>query len=166
LLNAPEWKQAVFGCLNAMVFGAIQPVYAYAMGSLIFIYFDTDYEEIKNKTKVYSLCFLGLFVITLVVNVGQHYNFAYMGEYLTKRVRESMLSKIITFEVAWFDRDENSSGAICSRLANDANVVRFYFPFDSVACINNDLFIFFIRNKHKGIYFGAVNNFSLLCSYS
>ncbi|WJX81549.1 ABC transporter B member 15 [Trifolium repens] len=124
LLNAPEWKQAVFGCLNAMVFGAIQPVYAYAMGSLIFIYFDTDYEEIKNKTKVYSLCFLGLFVITLVVNVGQHYNFAYMGEYLTKRVRESMLSKIITFEVAWFDRDENSSGAICSRLANDANVVR------------------------------------------
>ncbi|WJX76042.1 ABC transporter B member 15 [Trifolium repens] len=124
LLNAPEWKQAVFGCLNAMVFGAIQPVYAYAMGSLIFIYFDTDYEEIKNKTKVYSLCFLGLFVITLVVNVGQHYNFAYMGEYLTKRVREMMLSKIITFEVAWFDRDENSSGAICSRLANDANVVR------------------------------------------
>jgi ATP-binding cassette subfamily B (MDR/TAP) protein 1 len=166
LLNAPEWKQAVFGCLNAMVFGAIQPVYAYAMGSLIFIYFDTDYEEIKNKTKVYSLCFLGLFVITLVVNVGQHYNFAYMGEYLTKRVREMMLSKIITFEVAWFDRDENSSGAICSRLANDANVVRFYFPFDSVACINNDLFIFFIRNKHKGIYFGAVNNFSLFCSYS
>ncbi|KAK2413970.1 ABC transporter B family member [Trifolium repens] len=124
LLNAPEWKQAVFGCSNAMVFGAIQPVYAYAMGSLIFIYFDTDYEEIKNKTKVYSLCFLGLFVITLVVNVGQHYNFAYMGEYLTKRVREMMLSKIITFEVAWFDRDENSSGAICSRLANDANVVR------------------------------------------
>ncbi|XP_045795089.1 ABC transporter B family member 15-like isoform X1 [Trifolium pratense] len=124
LLNIPEWKQAVFGCLNAMVFGAVQPVYAYAMGSMIFIYFDTDYEEIKNKTKVYSLCFLGLFVITLVVNVGQHYNFAYMGEYLTKRVRESMLSKIITFEVAWFDCDENSSGAVCSRLANDANVVR------------------------------------------
>lgn len=47
-----------------------------------------------------------------------------MGEYLTKRIRERMLSKILTFEVGWFDQDENSSGAICSRLAKDANVVR------------------------------------------
>ncbi|OAP04860.1 PGP16 [Arabidopsis thaliana] len=45
-------------------------------------------------------------------------------EYLTKRIREQMLSKILTFEVNWFDEEENSSGAICSRLAKDANVVR------------------------------------------
>ncbi|KAJ9135223.1 hypothetical protein P3X46_032431 [Hevea brasiliensis] len=47
-----------------------------------------------------------------------------MGEYLTKGIRERMLSKILTFEVGWLDQDENSSGAICSRLAKDANVVR------------------------------------------
>jgi ATP-binding cassette subfamily B (MDR/TAP) protein 1 len=46
-----------------------------------------------------------------------------MGEHLTKRIRERMLSKILTFEVGWFDQDKNSSGAICSRLATDANVV-------------------------------------------
>jgi len=46
-----------------------------------------------------------------------------MGEYLTKRIRERMLSKILTFEVGWFDQDENSSGSICSRLAKDASVV-------------------------------------------
>ncbi|KAF2316201.1 hypothetical protein GH714_041542 [Hevea brasiliensis] len=62
--------------------------------------------------------------IIAVVQDGQHYNFAYMGEYLTKRIRERMLSQILTFEVGWFDQDENSSGAICSRLAKDANVVR------------------------------------------
>lgn len=129
LLNAPEWKQAVLGCLSAMVFGAVQPVYAFTMGSMISVYFQTDYDEMKNKIKIYSLCFLGLSLISLVVNIGQHYNFAYMGEYLTKRVRESMFSKMLTFEVGWFDREENSSGAICSRLANDANVVRFYYTF-------------------------------------
>ncbi|KAH9676237.1 ABC transporter B family member 15 [Citrus sinensis] len=87
-LNIPEWKQASLGCLSAVLFGAVQPVYAFAMGSMI------------------------------------SYYFAYMGEYLTKRIRENMLSKILTFEVGWFDQDENSSGAICSRLAKDANVVR------------------------------------------
>ncbi|XVF16761.1 hypothetical protein REPUB_Repub10bG0060200 [Reevesia pubescens] len=35
-----------------------------------------------------------------------------------------MLSRILTFEVGWFDQDENSSGTICARLAKDAGVVR------------------------------------------
>ncbi|KAK7266245.1 hypothetical protein RIF29_18887 [Crotalaria pallida] len=123
-LNLPEWKQACLGCLNALLFGAVQPAYAFALGSMISVYFLTDHDEIKKKTRMYSLCFLGLAVFSLVVNILQHYNFAYMGEYLTKRVRERMFSKILTFEVGWFDQDENSTGAVCSRLAKDANVVR------------------------------------------
>ncbi|GAV73076.1 ABC_tran domain-containing protein/ABC_membrane domain-containing protein [Cephalotus follicularis] len=123
-LNLPEWKQAILGCLSAILFGAVQPLYAFAMGSMISVYFLTDHSEIKRKTKIYAVCFLGLAVSSFFINIGQHYNFAYMGEYLTKRIRERMLSKILTFEVGWFDQDENSSGAICSRLAKDANMVR------------------------------------------
>ncbi|KAK8466660.1 hypothetical protein PHAVU_008G138100 [Phaseolus vulgaris] len=123
-LSVPEWKHVVLGCLNAMVFGAVQPVYAFTMGSTILLYFQADHEEMVRKTRIYSLAFLGLFVVSFIANIGQHYCFAYMGEYLTKRVRETVLSKILTFEVGWFDLDENSSGAICSRLAKDANVVR------------------------------------------
>uniref|UniRef100_A0A803MJH0 Uncharacterized protein n=2 Tax=Chenopodium quinoa TaxID=63459 RepID=A0A803MJH0_CHEQI len=123
-LNLPEWKQASLGCTGAMLFGAVQPVYAFAMGSTISVYFLPDNEEIKRKTTIYASCFLGLAVFSFIVNIVQHYNFAYMGEFLTKRVRERMLSKMLTFEVGWFDRDENSTGTICSRLAKDANVVR------------------------------------------
>ena len=65
---------------------------------------------------------MGLGLISILVNVLEHYNFAAMGEYLTKRVRERMLSNILTFEVGWFDKEENSSGAVCSRLAKEANV--------------------------------------------
>ncbi|KAF8031804.1 hypothetical protein BT93_D0883 [Corymbia citriodora subsp. variegata] len=123
-LNLPEWKQAILGCFSAILYGAVQPVYAFAMGSMISVYFLKDHDEIKTKVRIYAFCFLGLAVFSLVVNVIQHYNFAFMGEYLTKRIREKMLSKILTFEVGWFDQDQNSSGSVCSRLANDANVVR------------------------------------------
>ncbi|KAH7851776.1 hypothetical protein Vadar_016384 [Vaccinium darrowii] len=123
-MNLPEWRQAIMGCLGAVLFGGIQPLYAFAMGSMISVYFLTDHNEIKYKTRIYALCFVGLAIMSLLINVLQHYNFAYMGEHLTKRIRERMLSKILTFEVGWFDRDANSSGAICSRLAKDANVVR------------------------------------------
>ncbi|CAI9109590.1 OLC1v1009434C1 [Oldenlandia corymbosa var. corymbosa] len=123
-MNSPEWRQALVGCTSAVLFGAVQPTYAYAMGSIISVYFLTDHAEIKRKTEIYALSFAGLAVFSFLINICQHYSFASMGEHLTKRLREKMLSKILTFEIGWFDRDENGTGAICSRLAKDANVVR------------------------------------------
>ncbi|XVE68020.1 hypothetical protein DITRI_Ditri09bG0034800 [Diplodiscus trichospermus] len=123
-LNSPEWKQASLGCLGAILSGAIQPFYAFVAGSMISLFFLTDHREIKEKTRIYSLCFFGFSVFSLITNIIQHYNFAYMGDHLTRRIREKMLSQILTFEVGWFDQDENSSGTICSRIDKDASVVR------------------------------------------
>ncbi|CAN1238814.1 ABC transporter B family member 15 [Linum grandiflorum] len=123
-LNLPEWKQGMMGCAGAILFGGIQPTYSFTLGSMLSVFFLTDHSEMKHKSTMYSFRFLGLAGASMIVNLVQHYNFAYMGEYLTKRIRERMLSKILTFEVGWFDEDHNSSGAVCSRLANDANVVR------------------------------------------
>lgn len=122
-MNLPEWRQAILGSIGAILFGAIQPLYAFAMGSMISVYFLTDHSVIKEKTRIYALCFAGLAIFSLLINICQHYNFAAMGENLTKRIRERMLSKILTFEIGWFDQDENATGAVCSRLAKDANVV-------------------------------------------
>ncbi|MBA0640802.1 hypothetical protein Goklo_023704, partial [Gossypium klotzschianum] len=97
-LTLPEWKQATLGCLSAILFGAVQPLSAFTMASMISIFFLTDHGEIKEKIK-----------------------------HLTKRIREKMLSKVLTFEVGWFDQDENSSGTVCARLEKDATVVRSLF---------------------------------------
>ncbi|KAF8691470.1 hypothetical protein HU200_040614 [Digitaria exilis] len=123
LLNAPEWKHALIGSFCSILFGGIQPVYAYTKGSMFSIYFVKDHGEIKKNTRTYALIFVSLAVVSFLLNIVQHYNFGVMGEYLTKRIREQMLEKILTFEIGWFDRDENSSGAICSQLAKDANIV-------------------------------------------
>ncbi|XP_051127432.1 ABC transporter B family member 15-like [Andrographis paniculata] len=123
-MNSPEWKQATLGCINAILSGSIQPLYSFAMGAMISIYFLPSHDQIKEKTRMYSLCFFALAVASFLINVVQHYNFAAMGEHLTKRIRERMLSKMLTFEIGWFDKDENATGAICSRLAKDAGVVR------------------------------------------
>ncbi|KAI3967748.1 hypothetical protein MKW92_032694 [Papaver armeniacum] len=123
-LNQPEWKQTIFGCVSSIFCGAVQPLYCLVMAHMIFIYFLNNHNEIRVKTTIYSCIFVGLVVFSFVVNLCQHYNFAVMGECLVRRIRERMLSKILTFEVGWFDQDENSSGAICSRLDKDANMVR------------------------------------------
>ncbi|CAN6477732.1 unnamed protein product [Victoria cruziana] len=124
LMNGPEWKEAIIGCVCAIAIGAIQPVYSFAKGTMISIYFLHDHQEIQSKVRIYTLIFLSLAILCFLVNILQHYNFAVMGEYLTKRIRERMLSKMLTFEIGWFDREKNSTGVICSKLAKDANAVR------------------------------------------
>ncbi|KAF6150100.1 hypothetical protein GIB67_035710 [Kingdonia uniflora] len=126
LLNLPEWKQAILGCTSAMLFGAVQPVFAFMMGSMISVYFSTDHDSIRSKTRFYALFFLGLALFTFLVNVCQHYNFAAMGEYLTKRrIRKRMLSKFWRLKSGWaFIQSENSSGRCAHASPKDANVVR------------------------------------------
>lgn len=123
VLNKPEWKQASLGCLSSILLGTVQPLYAIAMGTTVSLYFLTDHDEIKEKIRNLALLFFGLSLFSLLINVSQHYNFAYTGEYLTKRIRERMLLKILTFEVGWFDKEENFSSILCSKFAREANVV-------------------------------------------
>ncbi|XP_020260265.1 putative multidrug resistance protein [Asparagus officinalis] len=124
LLSMPEWKYAAIGCFNAFIVGGIQPFSAFTMGSLTSTYFLRDQNEIKKKTTIHSLIFLFISIFSFLTNIGQHYSFGVTGEYLTKQVRHLMLSKMLAFEVGWFDQEENSPGAIYSQFANDTYMVK------------------------------------------
>ncbi|KAL3503440.1 hypothetical protein ACH5RR_037889 [Cinchona calisaya] len=123
-MNAPEWGRALFGCIGAIGSGFVQPVNAYCVGGLISVYFQPDKSSITSHARNYSYVFVGLGAFNFLINLLQHYNFAVMGEKLTKRVREKLLEKLMTFEIGWFDQDENTSAAICARLSTEANMVR------------------------------------------
>ncbi|PSS20843.1 ABC transporter B family member 8 [Actinidia chinensis var. chinensis] len=123
-LTSPEWKQGLIGSLSAVAFGAIQPVYALTIGGMISAFFSPSHEQIRARIQTYSLIFSALCLVSIIVNLLQHYNFGHMGEHLTKRIRLKMLEKILTFEAAWFDEEKNSSGALCARLSNEAAMVK------------------------------------------
>lgn len=123
-LNSPEWKQGLIGSLSAIAFGAVQPFYALTIGGMISAFFIQNHEQMRARIRTYSLVFSSLCLISITINLLQHYNFAYMGEQLTRRIRLRMLEKILTFEAAWFDEEQNSSGALCSRLSNEASMVK------------------------------------------
>lgn len=123
-MNKPELGRTLLGCLGAIGSGAVQPINAYCVGGVISVYFRTDTSSIPSHARVYSFVFLGLGIFNFFTNLLQHYNFAVMGERLTKRVREMLLKKLLTFEIGWFDQDQNTSAAISARLSTEANMVR------------------------------------------
>ncbi|KMT03197.1 hypothetical protein BVRB_8g197460 [Beta vulgaris subsp. vulgaris] len=124
LLNLPEWKQSLIGSFSAIAFGAVQPTYALTIGSMISAFFVENHEEMKLRIRKYCLIFSLLSLLSITFNLVQHSSFAYMGERLTKRIRLKMLEKILSFEAAWFDDEVNSSGYLCSRLSNEATMVK------------------------------------------
>lgn len=123
-MNVPEWRRAMQGCLAASINGAIQPVHAYLLGTVVAVYFQKDSSKMESEIDIYCYIFLSLAVLSFFSNLLQHYNFAVMGESLTKRVREKMLQNVLKFEIGWFDRDENTSAAIVERIAKEAGAVR------------------------------------------
>ncbi|KAJ4806844.1 ABC transporter family protein [Rhynchospora pubera] len=123
-MNGPEWKQALVGSLSAIVYGSLQPTYAFTIGGLIAAFFLTDHDEMKSIVRRYVAIFCSLSAVSLAVNILQHYNFAFMGENLVRRIRVRVLEKLLTFEAAFFDEESNSSGALCSRLSNEASLVK------------------------------------------
>jgi ATP-binding cassette subfamily B (MDR/TAP) protein 1 len=123
-LNRPEWRQAILGVIGAIGSGVVHPLYAFTLGSMISTFYEPNHAKMRREIEHYSLIFAALAVASFAVNVLRDYFFGDMGTILTKRIRENMLSKVLTFEVGWYDKDENSSGAVSSKLATDANVVR------------------------------------------
>ncbi|PIN26386.1 Multidrug/pheromone exporter, ABC superfamily [Handroanthus impetiginosus] len=123
-MNAPEWKTALLGSVGAVLFGAVQPVSAYCMGALVSAYFEERSSKLKSDTRFYSIIFVSIGVITFFSNILQYYNFAIVGEILTKRIRERVLEKILSFDIEWFEQVENTSAAVCARLSTEASLVR------------------------------------------
>ena len=123
-MAAPEWKPTLIGFIAALACGLIQPLHSSCMAALLAVYFTTDHNELRSQTRIYCFAFLAFAVFAYLTNVIQHYYFGIMGESLTKRVREALFEKIFTYEIEWFDQENNSSGAVCSRLATDATMVR------------------------------------------
>ncbi|KAL8128696.1 hypothetical protein V2J09_017851 [Rumex salicifolius] len=124
LTSTTDWKHGVLGSLSAAAFGAVQPFYALTIGGMISSFFIQDQSEMQAHIRAYSITFSGLCFFSLTLNLSQHYNFACMGERLTRRIRLQMLRSLLSFEPAWFEDRDHSSGALCSRLGQEAAVVK------------------------------------------
>uniref|UniRef100_A0A8C5NS65 ATP binding cassette subfamily B member 4 n=1 Tax=Junco hyemalis TaxID=40217 RepID=A0A8C5NS65_JUNHY len=101
-LNKTEWPYFVVGTLCAIINGALQPAFA-----VIFS------EIIGCNT-----------ILSIVLSLKQGFAFGKAGEILTMRLRFMAFKAMLRQDMAWFDNPKNSTGALTTRLANDASQVK------------------------------------------
>ncbi|RWW74139.1 hypothetical protein BHE74_00017953, partial [Ensete ventricosum] len=80
--------------------------------------------KLRRDSKFWTLMLTFLGLATLLSIPARAYLFALAGSKLIERIRAMSFDKIVHMEVGWFDKLENSSGAIGARLSADAATVR------------------------------------------
>ncbi|XP_074355611.1 ABC transporter B family member 21-like [Apium graveolens] len=118
-LNKPEIPVLIIGSISSMLNGVIFPIYGILLASVIKILYETPHE-MKQDSKFWALIFVALGIASFIVYPSQKYFFAVAGCKLIRRIRLMCFEKVIRMEVGWFDKLENSCGAIGARLSADA----------------------------------------------
>ncbi|KAI4731416.1 putative ABC transporter [Aureobasidium sp. EXF-10728] len=97
--------------------GGTQPAQAIIFSRLIRV-FTLEGSEAKRQADFFALMFFVLALVNLVgyLLIGISYNT--LGQKLTHRYRREMVERIIHFDQDFFDRPENSSGALTAKLSS------------------------------------------------
>ncbi|CAF3806159.1 unnamed protein product, partial [Rotaria sp. Silwood1] len=123
-MNSPEWITISIGCIACVLNGAAQPLFAFFLVKIVEALKYCSATERRHHILLASFLFLLLGGILFVFRFFQYTAFAIAGSKLTQRIRSKTFSCLLRQEVAYFDRPENSSGAICTRLSSDASAIQ------------------------------------------
>ncbi|XP_053119930.1 ATP-dependent translocase ABCB1 isoform X2 [Hemicordylus capensis] len=123
-LNISEWPYLLVGTFSAIINGALQPAFSVIFSEIIGLFASNDKPYVREKSNLYSLLFLGLGIISFITFFLQGFTFGRAGEILTMKLRYMGFRAILRQDIGWFDDPKNSTGALTTRLANDASQVK------------------------------------------
>lgn len=123
-LNSPEWYLLVTGTFFAALNGMIQPCFSLVFSNILTVFGEKDANKRQNEANFWSCMFVVLSVSAFLVTFGQVSSFSVSGERLTTRIRILTFKALMRQEVGYYDKEENASGIVAARLAEDAQLIK------------------------------------------
>ncbi|KAF9769375.1 hypothetical protein IL306_013214 [Fusarium sp. DS 682] len=125
--NTTEWKLMVVGLFFSAICGGGNPTQAVFFAKQIVtlsqpVTEDTRHQ-IKKDSDFWSAMYLMLAFVQLFAFIIQGVLFARCSERLVHRVRDRAFRTMLRQDVAFFDRDENTAGALTSFLSTESTHV-------------------------------------------
>lgn len=116
--NKKEWKLMLIGLFFSIICGAGNPVQAvfFAKSITALALPPSQYAELRSQANFWSWMFFMLALVQLGSYISQGVAFAYCSEKLVHRARDKSFRVMLRQDIAFFDREENSAGALTSFL--------------------------------------------------
>uniref|UniRef100_A0A1B0D3W1 ABC-type xenobiotic transporter n=1 Tax=Phlebotomus papatasi TaxID=29031 RepID=A0A1B0D3W1_PHLPP len=123
-LTRSEWCYLFLGAISAGLIGMSYTAFAILLGDIYGALSIENADEVQAETNILCVAFLIVGIITATSCFLQNFMFNTTGVNLTTRLRSRAFKSIMRQEMAWFDQDINSVGALTARLSGDAANVR------------------------------------------
>lgn len=122
-LSKRESHWMIIGLIGSIIAGGEEAVSAVLFGKVITAIARPldEADSIRSEAGFYAWMFLLLAVVMLLSSVAEGVAFAIVAEHLSNRVRDLTLDHYLKMDVSFFDRDENSFGAISGFLSGSAS---------------------------------------------
>ncbi|KAI1819258.1 ABC transporter [Xylaria intraflava] len=121
--NKEEWKLMIWGLFWAIICGGGNPAQALFFAKQILTLgvpiTDANKHQVKTDSDFWSLMYLVLAFVLLIAHLAQGVAFAKCSEVLIHRVRDRAFRAILRQDVAFFDKEENTAGALTSFLSTE-----------------------------------------------
>jgi ATP-binding cassette subfamily B (MDR/TAP) protein 1 len=125
--NKTEWKYMMIGLFWAIICGGGNPTqavfFAKEIISLSVPVTPETVHNIRHNVDFWSLMYLMLAFVQLIAFICQGVAFAFCSEALIHRVRDRAFRTMLRQDIQYFDREENTAGALTSFLSTETTHV-------------------------------------------
>ncbi|KAI1265157.1 ABC transporter [Xylariaceae sp. FL1019] len=125
--NKTEWKTMVWGLFWSIICGGGNPTQAIFFAKQILTLSvpitDANKNQVKKDSDFWSLMYLVLAIVIFIAQCSQGIAFAKCSEILIRRVRDRSFRTMLRQDVSFFDKEENTSGALTTFLSTETTYV-------------------------------------------
>ncbi|KAI1113488.1 leptomycin B resistance protein pmd1 [Nemania sp. NC0429] len=119
--SRPETLVILIGAFLAILAGVSVPAQSVIYAELINALSLTPNSLLRDRVDFWALIYLVFGIAVFVVFIAQGFSFSYATEKLTHRLREQSFRSVLRQEIAFFDEEQNSIGALTSLLTSAPN---------------------------------------------
>ena len=123
-LNAPEWPWILLGSISSLISGGVQPIFALFVSETYKLFGETDLHRQERWANIYAGLIFCTGLVAAIVDFLSSFSFAKSGEQLTMRMRTATFAALLRQEMAFFDHEVNSVGALVTRLSSDSSALK------------------------------------------
>ena len=121
--NKNEKIYTLIGLLASLAGGCVLPFLAILIAQMIDILAFPDSDDFRKRANLMTGYFVIVAAVSFMANAVSLSCFVHVSETLTRKIRIDVFTKYLKMPMSWYDRPENSPGALVSKLSTDATKI-------------------------------------------
>ncbi|KAF5369355.1 hypothetical protein D9758_002765 [Tetrapyrgos nigripes] len=122
-LNTEGWRTYAIGSVFAIMTGLVYPAYGIVFALGINGFSDLEPSQMRHDNDRVALWFFIIAIVSAFSIAMQNYSFASAAATVTANLRRLSFKAILRQDIEFFDKDENSTGALTSELSDNPQKV-------------------------------------------